>query len=339
MYYFSTYFDHRYLARGLALYRSLERVCSSFRLFVLCMDQKCYEILSDFDLANIELIPLDQLEKDDLGLLQAKQNRSVIEYYFTCTPSLPLYIFEHYPTVDFITYLDADLYFFANPVQIFDEIGNNSIAITAHRFPPHLKHKEMHGKYNVGWLSFRRDKSGLSCLQWYRHKCNEWCYDRVEEDRYADQKYLDSFPRKFEGVVELQHKGANLAPWNIDNYSLTIKEKCIYVDEQQLVFYHFHDFKRLVRGIYDSSFSDYKAQFTKLIRQNIYLPYLEEISKINAQIKDRVVNLKIDSVNQGGVVDSFTLEKPLARISNRYRNILRICKMLLTRTFILWHEN
>jgi len=303
------------------------------------MDRECYEILSDFDLANIELIPLDQLEKDDLGLLQAKQNRSVIEYYFTCTPSLPLYIFEHYPAVDFITYLDADLYFFANPVQIFDEIGDDSIAITAHRFPPHLKYKEMHGKYNVGWLSFRRDKSGLSCLKWYRHKCNEWCYDRVEEDRYADQKYLDSFPRKFEGVVELQHKGANLAPWNIDNYSLTIKEQCIYVDEQQLIFYHFHDFKRLVRGIYDSSFSDYKAQFTKLIRQNIYLPYLEEISKINAQIKDRVGKLKIDSVNQGGVVNSFALEKSLARISNRYRNILRICKMLLTRTFILWHEN
>ena len=338
MYDFCTYFDHRYLSRGLALYRSLENHCHSFRLFVLCMDRKCYQILADYNLANIELISLDRFEQGDVKLQQAKQNRSLIEYYFTCTPSLPLYIFKHHPKVNFITYLDADLYFFADPSEIFEEIGDNSVAIIAHRFPPHQQYREMHGKYNVGCLFFRRDKNGMSCLRWYREKCNEWCYDKVENDRYADQKYLDYFPSKFEGVVELRHKGANLAPWNIDNYKLTIKKGKIYVDEKPLVFFHFHDLKKLFGFVYDSAFFVYKAEFTEFIRQNIYLPYLKELTQMDRDVQQRIVTLTKDVDGEMTRIRSAETERPTA-IHPIFAKALRIFRSLSRKTFILWHGN
>jgi hypothetical protein len=214
MYYFCTYFDRHYLPRGLALYRSLREHCPEFRLWVLCMDGDTHSALAQLGLPGVQPIALRDFERDDEPLLSAKQNRSQVEYYFTCTPSLPLYILDRWPEVDLVTYLDADLFFFANPVPLFDELGEGSIAIIGHRFPTYLRSKERYGIYNVSWLTFRRDESSLDCLHWWRERCIEWCYDREEDGRFADQKYLDDWPTRFQNVVVLEHKGANLAPWN-----------------------------------------------------------------------------------------------------------------------------
>jgi len=68
MYFFCTYFDSHFLTRGLALYESLVRHCPCFRLFVLCMDDKCYEILSRLNLPLMEPIRLEDFEKGDEAL-------------------------------------------------------------------------------------------------------------------------------------------------------------------------------------------------------------------------------------------------------------------------------
>ncbi|MEW6386847.1 MAG: glycosyl transferase [Thermodesulfobacteriota bacterium] len=275
--YYCTYFDHRYLLKGLALHESLLRHAGDFSLFILCLSSECYEILSRLSLPRVRLISLAELERGDAELLQAKGDRSLVEYYFTLTPSLPLYIFRLDPEVDLLTYLDSDLYFFADPEPLYEEIGENSVALIGHRFPPHLKALESHGKYNVGWLSFRRDDQGLAGLKWYRKRCNEWCYDRVEEGRFADQKYLDYLPGKFSGVIELAHKGANLAPWNIANYSLTRNAATVMIDEYPLIFYHFQGLKQIWGPIYDSGLFGYRAALSSLIREEIYKPYLASL--------------------------------------------------------------
>src|ERR1700736_5427900 len=185
---FCTYFDRHYLARALVLYDSLKRNCADFKLWMLCLDEESYTALEKLKLPEVSLISLNELERDDSQLLQAKTNRSLLEYYFTCTPSLPLFIFNRNSDVDLITYLDADLYFFSDVEPLFGEIGNHSVAIIAHRFSKDFRKHEWNGIYNVGWVTFRRDDNGLSCLQWWRDRCIEWCYDRVENNRFAAQK-------------------------------------------------------------------------------------------------------------------------------------------------------
>ncbi len=279
MRYFCTYFDHRYLPQGMALYHSLKEHCPSFHLWILTLSNECYEILNRTPLPDVSLLRLEDVEKGDEDLLRAKGDRSLIEYYFTLSPSFPLYILNHFTEVDLITYLDSDLYFFSDPSPIYDEMGDSSVGIIPHRFPPRLKRFEIHGVYNVGWMSFRRDKNGLACLHWYRERCNEWCYDRVEGDRYADQKYLDKFGQLFDQVHVIEHKGANLAPWNVDNYYITEREGYIYVDEVPLIFFHFHGFKKVFFSCYDSGFASYKSKFTKIIKNRIFVPYLQVLDR------------------------------------------------------------
>ena len=301
MYHFCTYFDQHYLPRGLALYRSLKEHCSDFQLWVLCLDGATYDVLSSLHLPCARLIALGDLEAGDEELLGAKYNRSRVEYYFTCTPSLPLSILHDQPEVKCITYLDADLFFFADPAPIFDEVADHSVAIVAHRFPPNLRHLETHGIYNVGWLSFRRDQHALACLRWWRDQCIEWCYDRVDNGRFADQEYLDDWPTRFRDVIVLQHKGANLAPWNLANYSVGTHENQIWVDEQPLVFFHFHGLRQVKWKIYDPGLDQYQVKLSHTVRRSIYAPYLQSLLRIRrrltpqldpAKITDKVVHLR-----------------------------------------------
>src|SRR5947208_15257548 len=118
MRYFCTYFDHHYSARGLALYQSLKRHCPEFKLWILCLDEPSHSELTRLNLPEVSLLTLDELERGDPALLGAKENRSRIEYYFTCKPSFPLFILRADPKVDLMTYHDADL-FFVSSTEVF----------------------------------------------------------------------------------------------------------------------------------------------------------------------------------------------------------------------------
>jgi hypothetical protein len=334
MYYFCSYFDHRYLSRGLALYQSLRRHCPPFQLWVLCMDRACYNALSQLGLPNINLIALEDFEKDDEKLLKAKQNRSIIEYYFTCTPSLPLFIFNNFPEVDMITYLDADLLFFAEPTPIYDEIADHSIAIIAHRFPEYLRALERFGIFNVGWVSFRRDKRALACLHWWRERCLEWCYDRCEDGRFADQKYLDDWPSLFQGVVVLRHKGANLAPWNLANYRIHGDRNSVWVDEQPLIFFHFHHFKQVKGWLYDPNLGGFKLKPSQILRRSIYSPYIRTLSEVNRDVS-RILKIEALRSSARGQLPQSTQGVSLLRRTVRWlRRTLRTSKRMLAREFI-----
>jgi hypothetical protein len=281
---FCTYFDSNYLINGLALYNSLVRHATPFQLWILCLDNIVYEIFQKLSLAGVTPISLNDFEKEDKELLQAKANRSRIEYYFTCTPCLPLYILNNYPKVNLMTYLDSDLFFFSDPSPIFEELNGDSVLIVGHRFPRRLKKLEYHGIYNVGLLSFRRDDIGLQCLNWWRNSCLEWCYDREENDRYADQKYLDDWPTRFSKIVVLQHKGAGLAPWNVDNSKIHIEKGQVFVDKIRLIYFHFHGLHPMHEWLYDPNLIRYGNYSNASIKKNIYGPYLKELYDVRRWI-------------------------------------------------------
>ncbi len=280
MHYYCTYFDQHYLTRGLTLYRSLKRHSGPFRIWVLCLDDPTYEVLSKLNLPDLLPVALKDFEQNDKALLASKQDRTLIEYYFTCSPSWPLYILNNFPEVDLITYLDADLFFYSSPAPIFEELEEKSILIIGHRFPERLRDKELYGIYNVGLLVFRNDRFGRECLQWWRERCLEWCHDYPEIGRFADQKYLDDWPTRFQRVVVLENKGAGLAPWNWMNYKIETKAGQTTVDGAPLIFYHFHRLKILNRWLYDPvSGGESYGMMPFLMRWRIYHPYVQALKK------------------------------------------------------------
>jgi Tfp pilus assembly protein PilF len=239
--YYCTYFDRNYLFRAIALMDSLRQHEPDFTLFAVCIDGNVHRLLKILNLPNIVAVPLHDIEQGDEALLAAKNNRSQVEYYFTLTPTIILRLLERYPKVDVITYVDADLFFFSSPDPIYHELGNGSVLIHEHRFSPSEAHKApLYGTYNVGLLCFRHNQEGLTVLKWWRERCLEWCYNRAEDGKYADQGYLNDWPQRFKGVVVLAHKGCGVALWNHEQYQYKRSQTGqVLVDDTPLIFYHF----------------------------------------------------------------------------------------------------
>src|SRR5436190_9041293 len=105
---FCTLFDKNYLPYGLSLWYSLDKIIpNNFRLFVLCLDEVTYQFFIENNFNGIVPIKLNSLEENDNELLSAKNNRSIVEYYFTLSPCLPLYILKNWKDIDWVCSLDA----------------------------------------------------------------------------------------------------------------------------------------------------------------------------------------------------------------------------------------
>ena len=275
---YCTYFDSGYLARGLTLYRSLERHAGEFVLWVLCFDDVAYEALRALELAHLRPVSLAEFEEGDAELVAAKPTRSRVEYFFTCTPSWPLYVFRHEPSIELLTYLDADLYLFSSLEPVFDELGDDSLLITRHDFPARLKEEERHGVFNVGLMVFRNDAVGREALEWWRERCLEWCYDRVDEGRYADQKYLDRWPELFSQVTVLASPAGALAPWNWMNHTIVSHGGRITVGGDELITYHFQSVSLHWGRVYTLTVSLMYQRMPSAVRRKIYRPYVRELA-------------------------------------------------------------
>lgn len=283
---FCAYFDWRFLPRGLALYRSLQRHSGPFRLWVLCLDEKTHRVLEKFESEGLRAVRLRELEEADTELLRVRPERSAMEYYMTLTPAWPLWLLRTHPEIAAVTFLDADLYFFSDPEPLFKELGNRSVAIIEHRFAPDLKDWERTlGRYNVAWVTFRKDKSALACLRWWRERCLEWCHNRAEDGRFTDQKYLDDWTSRFRNVAVLRHKGADLAPWNLANYDIRREGGRVWVDTDPLIFYHFSGFKQVVGGLFDLNLTSFGVEPSRALRYGIYAPYIRELRQALSELR------------------------------------------------------
>jgi hypothetical protein len=236
---YCTLFDRNYLARALALYRSLERCCERFVLRGVCMDEESRGLLDKLSLPHMRTIPIAEVEAQDPELRAARATRSPMEYCWTCTPAICRFILRHEPDLDALTYLDADLCFWSSPAPLLAELDEGSILLVPHRNTGAFDANADIGIYNVGWITFRNDVHGRTALDWWRERCVEWCYDRFEPGRYGDQKYLDDWPARFPGVKVTSNPGAGMAPWNDGRYSVTAPhEGRVLVDGAPLIYYH-----------------------------------------------------------------------------------------------------
>ena len=318
---YCTYFDHNYLACGLALYQSLQRHAPGARLWVLCLSEACHETLTALGLPDLVPVRLADFEAADPEVAATRPSRSVIEYYFTLTPAWIRFVLNGEAWLEWVTYLDSDLFFFASPDPIYDEMNGAAFGIIPHRFARGLEDQRRFGLYNVGWISVRKRDDGISALDWWRARCIEWCYDRVEGDRFADQRYLDRLPESFAGVHVIEHLGANLAPWNFADVRLACRNEAVEIEGRyQLLFFHFYGVKRS-GGYYFNSHRLYRAPFSRLMKHEIYQPYTTALAEAERMVAPWLRGQRTD-----------TIRKPVAtNLADRLSNALRRLRITLNR--------
>jgi len=311
---FCTLFDSNYLLKGLALYESLVKQCKTgFHLYIFPFDDISYDILKKLTLINVTIISLEEFE--DKELIKVKPSRTKGEYCWTCTPSIILYSITKF-NLSHCTYLDADIYFFSDPSVLISEMDSNSVLITPHWYLSEYDRSQESGIYCVHFTTFRNDAVGLGVLEWWRKECINWCYNRHENGKFGDQKYLDDWPQRFKGVHILQNRGGGIAPWNSRHYKFykNQNEVIFGVFESQNfipVFFHFHELSILSDKEFD--LSGYKL--SREVINYFYKPYALSLHKNNELLK----NIDVFIAPPANIYRNFSINK-------FYINIRRLIK-------------
>jgi hypothetical protein len=288
---YCTYFDKGFLLKGLALHESLIKHNPNAKLWILAFDKYTEKILNRIKLKGVTVVALEEFE--DKELLAIKPTRHPVEYYWTCTPSWILYVLNNNPQTKYVVYLDADMFIYSDVDGGVAEIGNKSILAVEHRFPKGGENMEkVSGRFNVAFNVFKNDKIGRDCLKRWRGQCLEWCYWTPKDGKLGDQSYLDEWSKLYSKNFTIsKNVGVDAAPWNISQYKVKLREQSVYVDNDQLICYHFHQFQILGPNHF-SRVLGYTLS-TDVIK-NIYEPYEKELRKQYEKVKKLDRNYKVE---------------------------------------------
>lgn len=264
MEHFVTLFDSLFLPQGLALHRSLQRHGGVHTLWVLCMDDAAYRALEALRLPNVRLIPLADVETPELRAVRPLRSRG--EYCWTVTPCAPQFVFQRDASVRRVTYLDADVWFRQEPSVILEalERSGKAVLITEHAYAPAYDQTATSGRFCVQFITFVRD-AGEPVRQWWADRCVEWCYSRLEDGKFGDQMYLDSWPERFGKEVHVLERAELMqGPWNAGRF-----------DADRAVAFHFHGLRLLRDGavLLSDSYPIYAGA-----QRVLYEPYLRDLA-------------------------------------------------------------
>jgi len=262
MEHYVTLFDKFFLPQGLALHISMERHAGSYTLWILCVDDETFEVLQCCNLPNVSLLQLRKYETNEL--ITVKHTRTKGEYCWTLAPFAPRFVFETDLSVNRVTYIDADMWLRKNPAYIFFELdlSGKQVLITDHAYAPEYDQFATSGQYCVQFMSFLRD-GGELVRKWWEERCIEWCFARLENGKFGDQKYLDDWPERFpEYVHVLQHQEWMLAPWNSTRFPYS-----------GAVFHHFHG----LRIVDEKTYVLNNYVVPKKVFDYIYKPYMVDL--------------------------------------------------------------
>jgi len=275
------------------------------------MDEQVYQQLLKLQLPYVTPIPLSTFEND--ALLSVKPGRSRAEYCWTITPFTPELVFSRDAAVNRVTYIDADLLFFNDPSILFREFEQSGkhVMITEHAYAPeYSNYLENSGRFCVQFMVFDRTPQAQVILAWWKARCLEWCFARLEDGKFGDQKYLDVWPQMFADDVHiLKQVEQTLAPWNVD-YLLNLQPKGF-----RPVLFHFHSFRiiasdcaRLYEGyrisassryLYDEYIAFLQEQIDQLRQHGIPLPLLPESADVRAKLRSWITLFRGYSARAG----------------------------------------
>lgn len=267
--------DKHYLSRCAVMLESSK--CGRYST-VLALDESTCALSDHFP--GIKIVRLQGFLEQNPRVARSIEGRSSAERIFSVGPSALLGLEEKVSRGGWLVYADSDLLFLGSLKDYLDEFSDANVVITPHRHHAWNKRRlAKFGEFNVGLVAFRNNDEGLRALRFWAESCLDWCYDKPEDGKYADQKYLEQFSSVASGIYVDNSLGANLAPWNSLFKRISVsKSGEIFVGKDQLVYFHVQGLKQK-NGRWILGHLNYLSFAGPRLKEHVYKPYLEKLEK------------------------------------------------------------
>ena len=188
MNHFVTLFNFNYLPQGLAMINSLKSD-TKFIIWVICLDNKVFNFLSQKNIENVNLVSLEELEK--FIKYDYKKTRSFLEYCWLLTPFSIKYVLENVPNIKEVTYVDADVFFFKKIDPLINEFRNSKkdIYIQLHDDEKQNINFSKNCRFIIQFLTFKKNQLAETIRNEWKKLYSKYFID-YEKNIVVDQKYF-----------------------------------------------------------------------------------------------------------------------------------------------------
>ena len=231
-----------YLAQARAFARSFQKHHPGGTVYVLLVDR----IDGAFDPAKEPFItiPVEELGIPDFPVWAFKY--SILELSTAVKPFLLRFLLTT-KGHDHVMYFDPDILCYAPMTPIFDALEKNAIVLIPHLtdplpedgFLPRQIDILRSGAYNLGFLAIRKTPLVLNMLEWWHERLKLFCYVRLAEGLFVDQRWMDLVPGLFPDMCVLTDHGCDVAYWNVHCRIFEKRDRSYVVDGVPLRFFHF----------------------------------------------------------------------------------------------------
>jgi hypothetical protein len=283
-YHFSTVVSQDHFFKYLALVSSLRNNPRDFKIYTMCVDEIVWHILNKINIEEVVPIMLKEVHSDMLE--KAKGDRPFQAFCWTLKPVALQYVMEKHSDCDYFAHLDADLFFFESPENIFLENPSASLFLTHHRNSRNfLKYYSSTGVFNTGFVGCKNDNTAYNAISKWKSQCLLYC--PIKEDPihkiFGDQRYVESWPEEYRDVHVVRSLGVNAALWNIQNYTVSIVNDKVHVEGSPLVFYHFSGLTIISRNEFNINW--YYHIDDEMVFKYIYMPYVKTLVNVMNEMR------------------------------------------------------
>jgi hypothetical protein len=239
-----TLFDFRFAIQGITMIESVERHTSaSINWVTLALDAETYDYLTKLQKENLRVLRFEDLEDQDLQNLFGV--RPWGEICWTSAACLLSYCLKNSRADELVAYIDADCFFFQDFLEFLKYAEpRQRIFIHEHRFSEdRAEWLAKSGRFNVGVVAGFKSDEFDRCVTRWREQVIDDCSVNQELGKCGDQSYLNEWPNLYQNLRIVDLKGAGVAPWNLNNYRLGVRETGPTVDGESIIFFHFHGLK------------------------------------------------------------------------------------------------
>lgn len=278
-----------YLAQARILIETLLRFNAEYKVYLFIVDKKIEEI--DYSLFSPARIVFIESLFDARLLENLCKKYNIIELNTSVKASCVKYIMKAQPGYECIFYFDPDIMIFRSLENLEKALDTSNILLTPHITSPidrdnHSPTENLFlncGIYNLGFIGISKycDQVG-KLFDWWEERLLESCYIYPAKGYFVDQLWMNFIPVYFDGVKVMKEFCYNMAPWNLHERRVVLKNNDQYIlnDNSILTFFHFshynYQFRESIsaKNFYDRYTLADRPDLTELYH-NYYLKLVE----------------------------------------------------------------
>jgi len=242
---FCTIVTESHIPYALTLFKSVSEHYSNAKFSLLIcgcsQDQICE--LGNFS-ENIEIFTESSFDQNQNARQIIKKYQNNPDHLrWSLKASLLLFLVQE--RCDKAIYFDSDIFVVGGLQVLTRQLEEYKCLLTPHWRPIdpcvdsiNFELCFQHGIYNAGFFGI--SNKGIDILKWWESVCLYKCSTVVRKGYYVDQRYLDIIPTYFNSVKPVQHRGCNIAFWNLKTNTRTIEDgKLKILGKWEPIFIHF----------------------------------------------------------------------------------------------------